>query len=179
MNLPNMITKLRFALIPAFVFVFFSSSSNSTVYSLLIFLFAGITDMLDGYIARRYNLITKWGQAMDPLADKLMQMTVLICFTIKRFIPIWITVVVGVKEVLMVTGGLILYHKMGKIVIPANKYGKQATVLFYFAITWLVFQFPYGITIISLTVGFMAFAFLNYLKLGLKEVKGSNIQNTP
>ncbi|KAB3529876.1 CDP-diacylglycerol--glycerol-3-phosphate 3-phosphatidyltransferase [Alkaliphilus serpentinus] len=179
MNIPNLLTILRFALIPVFILVFFSSSPNSTLYALIIFLVAGITDVLDGYIARKYNLVTKWGQAMDPLADKLMQMTVLISFTIKKFIPTWITFVVGIKETLMVAGGLFLYHRMGKVVIPANRYGKQATVLFYFAITWLVFDLPLATTIISLMAFFAAFAFLNYLKLGLKEVRERKIQNTP
>ncbi|SCY69594.1 CDP-diacylglycerol--glycerol-3-phosphate 3-phosphatidyltransferase [Alkaliphilus peptidifermentans] len=179
MNLPNTITIIRFGLIPIFIIMFFSTSSNAIVYSILIFILAGVTDMLDGYIARKYNLVTKWGQAMDPLADKLMQLTVLICFTIKRFLPIWVIVIVGIKELLMVSGGLFLYTQKGKIVIAANQYGKMATVLFYVAIISVAFRLPYYIYLVWISVSFTAYAFLQYAKIGLKEVKMKEIQKTP
>lgn len=163
MNLPNILTSIRFLLVPLFVYVFFNESQESIVYATYIFVLAGITDVLDGYLARKYNLITKWGQAMDPLADKLMLITVLICFTIKDYLPVLIIIIVGLKEILMILGGLFLYYKKDKIVVPANKFGKIATVNFYIAILYMAFKLPYSIIPISLAMLFAVFALVKYI----------------
>ncbi|HZK58128.1 MAG TPA: CDP-diacylglycerol--glycerol-3-phosphate 3-phosphatidyltransferase [Clostridia bacterium] len=171
MNLPNIITALRFALIPLFVKVFFSSLERSLLYSVLIFLLAGITDILDGYIARKYNIITKWGQAMDPLADKLVQLTVLICFTIKQFIPPWVIIIYGIKELLMVFGGIFLYTQKDKMVLPANSYGKIATVIFYIAILAVAFNSRYDKFLIIVAVFVALYAFVRYAIVGIKYIR--------
>lgn len=178
MNLPNTLTTLRFALIPVFIKVFFSSSESSLIYSIIIFLLAGATDVLDGYIARKYNIITKWGQAMDPLADKLMQLTVLICFTLKEYLPLWVIVIYGAKEALMILGGVFLYFKKDKIVVPANSYGKVATVIFYIAILAIAFDLKYGRILIGLASMLTLYALLIYAILGIKQIKGMNSENS-
>lgn len=175
MNLPNIITALRIALIPLFVKVFFSSLENSLLYSVLIFLLAGITDVLDGYIARKYDIVTKWGQAMDPLADKLVQLTVLVCFTIKQFIPLWIIIIYGIKELLMIFGGILLYTRRNKTVLPANSYGKIATVIFYVAILAIAFNSVYGKLLMITSVLIALYAFIRYVITGIKHAK--NISN--
>ncbi len=174
MNLPNIITIFRFILIPIFVKVFFSSSEKSLLYSILIFILAGITDVLDGYIARKYNAITKLGQAMDPLADKLMQLTVLLCFTIEEFIPLWVIIIYGVKEVSMILGGIFLYTRKDKFVLPANSYGKLATVIFYIAILAIAFDFIYGKLLIATAALFTLYAFVRYAILGAKHIKSTS-----
>lgn len=185
MNIPNLLTVLRFLLIPFFIYVFFFSPSNFILYGLVIFLLAGITDLLDGYIARKYNLITKWGQAMDPLADKLMLLTVIISFTMKGLFPIWVILIVGLKEIMMVLGGIFLYTKKGKAVVPANRYGKLGTVLFYIMIIWVALGLKYGIVVISFAVAFAAYAFINYLQAGIHIIKnhpptdGEEYRNIP
>lgn len=163
MNLPNILTSIRFLLVPLFVYVFFHEGQESIVYATYIFVLAGITDVLDGYLARKYKLITKWGQAMDPLADKLMLITVLICFTIKDYLPVLIIIIVSLKELLMILGGLFLYYKKDKIVVPANKFGKIATVNFYIAILYMAFKLPYSIIPISLAMLFAVFALVKYI----------------
>lgn len=168
MNLPNLLTTIRFLLVPLFVYVFFLESNESIIYATYIFIIAGITDVLDGYLARKYNLITKWGQVMDPLADKLMLITVLICFTIRNYIPVWIIIIVGLKEILMIIGGLFLYYKKDKIVIPANKFGKIATVNFYIAILYTAFN-PYSIIPVTLAMVFTLFALIQYI-LSFKDL---------
>lgn len=130
-----------------------------------------MTDVLDGYIARRNNLITKWGQVMDPLADKLMQLTVLICLTIKKMLPLWVTIIVGLKEVSLVIGAVFLYFRKEKLVIPSNKYGKVATVVFYIAILAVVFGFTYGSLLVYLAIAVTIYAFIKYMILGLKTMK--------
>ncbi len=171
MNIPNSLTVFRFLLVPLFIFVFFSSAEASLQYSVYIFIAAGLSDVLDGYIARRYQLVTKWGQAMDPLADKLMQLTVLVCFTIKKYVPMWVVLIIGLKELLMISGSLYLYFRKQEIVIPSNKYGKLATIVFYIAIIFVAFKLPYSILMMGAAVGITAYAFTKYLQLGLSEIK--------
>lgn len=165
---PNMITAFRFCLVPIYIAVFYSSVENSLLYSTLIFILAGITDIIDGYIARKYDLVTKLGTVLDPLADKLMQLTVLITFTTKGYIPVWAITIIGIKEVLMIIGGLILYYGKSDAVIPANKYGKLATVMFYVTILTIAFSSTGANSLISMilivaTVVITLIAFINYL----------------
>ncbi|MBU5677053.1 CDP-diacylglycerol--glycerol-3-phosphate 3-phosphatidyltransferase [Alkaliphilus sp. MSJ-5] len=179
MNLPNILTTVRFVLIPLFVGVFFSPLEKSLLYSVIIFILAGITDVLDGYIARKYDAISKWGQAMDPLADKLMQLTVLICFTSKQFIPIWVISIYGIKEISMILGGIVLYTKKDKLVVPANSYGKIATIVFYIAILAIAFDFIYGKALIIIAALLTLYAFVRYALLGIQEIKKPPISGTP
>jgi cardiolipin synthase len=174
MNIPNTLTVIRFFLVPIFIIVFFSPSEASLQYAVYIFIAAGISDVLDGYIARRYKLITKWGQVMDPLADKLMQLTVLICFTVKEIIPIWGVVIIGLKELLMICGSLYLYLRKQKMVIPANKYGKFDTLIFYVAIIFVAFKLPFSTYLLGIAVLLTAYAFARYLVGGMHEIKKKN-----
>lgn len=129
-NIPNLLTFIRLIIVPVLGYFLYY---ENYVPAMILFAFGGFTDILDGYIARKYNLITKWGKFFDPLADKLMQITALVFLVLHHFIPIIVLVIVIIKEALMLTGGIMLYTK-GKTVIGANWYGKLATVLFYFAI---------------------------------------------
>ncbi|WP_432663899.1 CDP-diacylglycerol--glycerol-3-phosphate 3-phosphatidyltransferase [Wukongibacter baidiensis] len=170
MNLPNILTTIRFLLIPVFIYMFFHEGESSVTYATYIFILAGITDVLDGYLARKFNLITKWGQAMDPLADKLMLITVLICFTISKYLPPWVIIIVGIKEILMIFGGLFLYYRKDKAVIPANRFGKIATVNFYIAILYTAFKGPYSIIVITFAIMFTLFALVKYI-INFKELQ--------
>ncbi len=129
-NIPNLLTSLRLIIVPVMGYFLYR---GNYLPAMILFAFGGFTDILDGYIARKHNLITKWGKFFDPLADKLMQITALVFLVLHRFIPTIVLVVVIIKEALMLTGGIMLYRK-GKTVIGANWYGKLATVIFYFAI---------------------------------------------
>ncbi|PHS35040.1 MAG: CDP-diacylglycerol--glycerol-3-phosphate 3-phosphatidyltransferase [Alkaliphilus sp.] len=173
MNVPNMITMLRIGLVPLFIIAFFFSGQNAITYSVYIFIFAGITDIADGYIARKYNLITKFGQVMDPLADKLMQVAVIGCFTLKKLLPPWVLIIVVVKELFMIIGSFFLYRKKDKVIIPANKYGKISTIIFYFAIIFVAYDFNYAMTLVFLAIVSAIVALLMYIKLGVKEMKKS------
>lgn len=168
---PNMITALRFLLVPIYAIVFYSSIENSLIYSILIFALAGITDVIDGTIARKYDLITKLGTVLDPLADKLMQLAVLITFTTKGYIPLWAIVIIGIKEILMIIGGLILYYGESDAVIPSNRYGKLATVVFYLTIFAVAYKNEsiMSLVLISITVVLTLIAFINYF-IGFTKV---------
>lgn len=178
MNIPNILTIIRLLLIPAFLFVFFSELPNSMLLSFLIFIFAGITDFLDGYIARKYKLVTKWGSIADPFADKLMSITVLLSLTIDEIIPIWVPIVIVAKELLMIIGGIVLYKK--GTYVPAKFYGKAATALFYVAVLFLVINKIAGIAImrtfglifIYITVIVTLYAFYKYYENFRKFTEG-------
>jgi len=162
MNIPNALTLIRFLLIPVYLYIFFSSINNSFVYSMLIFFLAGITDVLDGFIARRFNMITKWGTLLDPLADKLMLLTVLFSLSYTNIIPHWVFFIVFLKEALMIVGGFTLFKKH-ETVIAAKYYGKAATVLFYVAIGTLIFHKTYGTYLLYCAIFLAFFALYNYL----------------
>lgn len=133
-HVPNILTIIRFLLIPIIVIFAFEDNYIATIIVLTI---SGITDVLDGYIARKYNFITNFGKLMDPLADKMTQVALLGTLTIQKIIPIWIIVVVIIKEFLMVSGASFLYGK--ELVVSSKWYGKLTTVLFYIAIVCSLF----------------------------------------
>jgi cardiolipin synthase len=167
MNIPNILTIFRIFLIPIFIITFFSSIAKSLLFAILIFLFAGLTDVLDGYIARKYKLITKWGTVMDPLADKLMLITVLACLVIKKYIPIWILIVISVKEIAMIISATFLYRQ--NTVIPANKFGKASTLLFYIAIFFFIFNRTLADYLLYTAVMSAIVALVNYSFIYLKD----------
>jgi len=133
-NIPNILTVIRLILVPFFPIAYFSNSPNNHLIALIIFIAAGITDFLDGYIARRFDLTTRLGAVIDPLADKLMLLTAIISLYIGNAIPLVIPIIVVGKELLMVYGGFFVYFKRKKTVIPANNVGKGATLLYTVAI---------------------------------------------
>ncbi|WP_353092571.1 CDP-diacylglycerol--glycerol-3-phosphate 3-phosphatidyltransferase [Tissierella praeacuta] len=178
MNIPNMLTILRILLIPVYLYFFYSNIENNILFAGLIFILAGISDVLDGYIARKYDMSTKLGIVLDPIADKLMTFTILISFTTKGIIPIWILIALGIKEVMMILGGVALYLFKGKQVLPSNKYGKIATMSFYTATLSIVFKLPRTIsqTLFFITVVLNIIAFINYFIIYIKM--RNNINNS-
>lgn len=129
LNVPNTLTMIRMLLIPVYWFVFFDGQPGHTYLALGIFILASLTDLADGYIARKYNLITDFGKLMDPLADKLMVVSVMLSLAIKGWAPWAALIIILCKELLMVLGGAVLYKK--GVVVYAEKIGKyaQATVV--------------------------------------------------
>jgi cardiolipin synthase len=125
---PNLLTILRFLLIPIIVI---ACVQGDYILAIVVLTVSGITDILDGTIARKYNLISDFGKLMDPLADKATQISLLTTLFIKGVIPIWILAVVVLKEFCMVSGASFLYGK--ELVVSSKWYGKLATVLFYAA----------------------------------------------
>lgn len=133
-HVPNILTIIRFLLIPIIVIFAFEDNYIATIIVLTI---SGLTDILDGYIARKYNFISNFGKLMDPLADKMTQVALLGTLAIQKIIPVWIIVVVIIKEFLMVSGASFLYGK--ELVVSSKWYGKLTTVLFYVAIVCSLF----------------------------------------
>lgn len=126
---PNILTVIRFILVPIIVTLLLQ---GNYIGAIITFSISGFTDILDGTIARKYNFISNFGKLMDPLADKTTQISMLLVLTVRKIIPLWIIIVVAVKEFLMVCGASFLYGK--ELVVSSKWYGKVATVLFYIAI---------------------------------------------
>lgn len=134
MNLPNRLTILRIFLIP--FFVFFMLSGFSKWIALIIFVVASLTDMLDGKIARKYNLVTDFGKFMDPLADKLLVCSALICLVELKRIPAWIVIAIISRE--FIISGFRLVAAEKQIVIAANFWGKIKTVCQMFMVILMI-----------------------------------------
>ncbi|MCD7708999.1 MAG: CDP-diacylglycerol--glycerol-3-phosphate 3-phosphatidyltransferase [Clostridiales bacterium] len=128
MNLPNRLTMMRVILIPFFVFFllapFFPGYGN--YIALAIFIVASITDYFDGHIARKRNLITNFGKFMDPLADKLLVCSALVCLVKLSEIPAWVVIIIIARE--FIISGFRLIASDNGIVIAANYWGKFKTV---------------------------------------------------
>ena len=137
-HVPNALTIIRFLLIPIIVVNIFN---GNYILAFVFFTISGITDIADGCIARKFNLISNFGKLMDPLADKLTQIATIASLTLMHIIPIWILVIVLLKELIMIAGASFLYGK--DVVVYSKWYGKLATVLFYLAIVFslLINQF--------------------------------------
>lgn len=135
MNLPNKLTLLRIVLVPFFVaFLLADAGGAFKLMALLVFAVASLTDMLDGKIARRYNLITTFGKLMDPLADKILVMSAMICFVALGLAPAWVVIVILTREFLVTSLRLIAAGE-GKV-IAADKWGKMKTVTQMIWIIW-------------------------------------------
>ena len=128
MNLPNKLTIFRVILIPFFVVLLLLDPSNQMYryISLAIFIVASLTDTLDGYLARRDNLVTNFGKFMDPLADKLLVCSAIICLVDMERIPSWIVIIIIGRE--FVISGFRLIASDNGVVIAANYWGKIKTV---------------------------------------------------
>ena len=128
MNLPNKLTILRVILIPFFVvFMLFDITGAADKWiALVIFCVASLTDMLDGKIARKYNLVTNFGKFMDPLADKLLVCTALICLTSMNRLNVIVVLVIIARE--FIISGFRLVASDNGIVIAASYWGKSKTV---------------------------------------------------
>lgn len=126
MNLPNKLTMFRVILIPLFVvFMLVDITAIDKWIALAIFIIASLTDLLDGKIARKYNLVTNFGKFMDPLADKLLVCSALICLVALERIPAWIVIVIIARE-FIISGFRTLAADNG-VVIAASYWGKFKT----------------------------------------------------
>ena len=143
MNLPNKLTILRVILIPFFVAALLAGGGQIPVLRYLaaaIFIVASLTDMLDGKIARKYNLVTNFGKFMDPLADKLLVCAALICLVELRQIPAWMVIVIVSRE-FTISGFRLVAVEQG-IVIAASYWGKFKTTFQMIAVILMILNLP-------------------------------------
>ena len=135
-TVPNVLTIIRLLLIPVFIILFFRGHK---IAALCVFCAASLTDMLDGYLARKLNQITDFGKLFDPLADKLMVVTAMVCQGIDGVFPRIAIIIVAVKELVMVLGSVFMLSN--NVVVYSNYAGKAAQVCF---IASLILSFFHG-----------------------------------
>lgn len=148
MTLPNKLTLLRIIMIPAMVIIayidylndnyIFGNVSIANFIMALIFIIASLTDFLDGYIARKYNLVTTFGKFADPLADKLLVMAALLVLSMQGIIPMFVPIIILSRE-FIVTGVRLVAVERGKV-IAASKLGKYKTATTMVALIILFFH---------------------------------------
>jgi cardiolipin synthase len=173
LNVPNILSFIRLLLVGVFYFVF---SIPDHMAALAIFLVAGATDLLDGYIARKYNLITDLGKLLDPLADKLLLIVALFCLWGAGKVPLIFPVLAAVKELLMVVGGAFLLTKEHKVVY-SKTIGKIAAAVFFLGVVASFFSpdiAPWHIVLLCAGLGLSVvalccYAYVNVLGRGRKE----------
>lgn len=170
-TLPNRLSILRILFIPVIVFFISTQEDGLLLASCLLFIIAGITDGLDGYLARKMNLTSKLGLYLDPIADKLLVSSVLITLTYYHQIPLWITLILVGREFLI--NGLRAFYAMEGIAIYPSSSGKIKTALQLIGISCILFNIALeridaiahqiGLIIIYAALFFSIYSAVNYL----------------
>lgn len=141
MNLPNKLTVMRVVIVPFFVaFMLIGAIPYNYLWALLVFAAASITDMLDGKIARKYNMITNFGKFLDPLADKILVASALICFVQLGWCSAWVTALILAREFVVSGVRLVAASSDKKVVIAAGMLGKMKTAMTMVAICVIIFM---------------------------------------
>lgn len=181
MNLPNKLTILRTILIPFFlIFIYTDFWGKGNAYiAVAIFIIASLTDLLDGKIARKYNLVTNFGKFMDPLADKLLVCSALIALVDLDRIPAWVVIIIIARE--FIISGFRLIASDNGVVIAASYWGKFKTTFQMIMIILLILNidYPYS-NIVNMVIMYIALALtiislLDYIIKNYKVfIDGSN-----
>jgi len=168
-NLPNAITLLRIGIVPV---LFFLLLDPGTMWSLIIaglFIAAALTDLLDGYVARRYQIVTNLGKFLDPVADKLIVNTAMILLIAIQRIPAWVVALIIIRD--FVVDGIRTIASSEGIIIEASKLGKRKTLCQIFAISALIIHYPFlganahlvGIVILYIALWLTVYSGSDYL----------------
>lgn len=170
-TIPNILSFIRILLIPVFVLFYVY---NNYFASFIVVAVSGITDVVDGFIARRFNMVSAFGKALDPVADKLTQIAIFICLCFSfQYICVPLTLLI-VKEVTIGVLSLKVVEKTGTT-YSANWYGKLSTATIYFYaiahILWKDIPLWLSITLTVLCVATMIFAFIMYGIRNSKVIK--------
>lgn len=187
-TIPNVLSIIRILLVAVFCIVYFRP--GMLIFAFLVILLSGISDLLDGYIARKFNQISDLGKILDPVADKLFQLSTVICFVISGAVPYWAVAIIIVKELVMMIGALIYYNK-SEVVIAAKWYGKLASALFFISfLTVFFFQIMEGSLAVSqlahiiinimfaVSIAVSLFSTVNYIILAVKTYSAETLRET-
>ena len=174
----NILSYIRIALVPLIVATFFSRDHRTL--STVLIIISGLTDCVDGFIARRFNMITDFGKIIDPIADKLTQFTVVFCLGFEYSLLFWLAGLLLFKEFFVGIMGLAVMRRTD-MVDGARWYGKLATIMFYLIVTYLLVFSPAGAAahlMIALCIGFMLLSLvmytIRYSLLLFRNPKGEN-----
>jgi len=171
MNLPNKLTILRVFLVPVFVVFMLTDlgGSYSNWIALVIFVAASLTDSLDGYLARKNNLVTNFGKFMDPLADKLLVCSALICLMELNRVPAWMVLIIIARE--FIISGFRLVASDAGVVIAASYWGKFKTISQVVMIIALLIEFPYAFIFSWIAVILTVVSLVDYIVKNVNLIK--------
>lgn len=174
-SIPNLMGYFRIILIPIFIYTYYNATSTRDYYIVgAIVCLSAMTDFLDGYVARNYNMITELGKFIDPLADKLTQCALVVCLTNKYDFMKYIVVLFIIKEGFMAIMGIIMLRR-GKKLDGAKWFGKLCTAVLYIVMFMLIFYPSIHDTtanlLIALCGGFMLMSFILYIPVFYKMHK--------
>lgn len=180
MNLPNKLTIFRIILIPVFcVFTLMDITGDADKWiALAIFIGASLTDLADGKIARKYNLVTNFGKFMDPLADKLLVCTALICLMDIDLLPAWVVIIIICRE--FIISGFRLVASDNNIVIAAGIWGKMKTTFQMFMVIALLIHIDHPVyqiieqILIWISVALTIISLMDYLIKNKQVLKEQN-----
>ncbi len=169
-NLPNQLTILRILIIPVIFFLLFFKKEIYGTYAAVFFAIAMLTDFIDGYIARKKKIVTTFGIFLDPIADKLLVVTVLVMLIPLHRIPVWIVVIIIVREIFVM--GLRAIASEKGVIIPAGKEGKWKTTFQMLGIFFLLIYYTHfninfgkiGFILILLSILFSLISSYKYIK---------------
>lgn len=171
-SIPNYLSYLRFLLIPVFVWLYVGR--RAYMWAAVVIVASFITDVLDGWVARTFNMTTEWGQILDPIADKLTQITMFGCLASRYGIVIPLIVIMVLKEIVVGAMGVRVFSRTGKVG-KARWYGKVATFVIVAAAFTLVlfYDIPYAAAewIIWTACAFAAFGFVMYVISLVRELR--------
>ena len=169
-NLPNALSLLRLLLaIPISIALW----HNQTALAVSLGVLAMLTDYLDGYFARKYNQISEMGKILDPLADKVMVISLFIILTLMGRIPLWLTIMVFARDILIMLGGIYLKKKLN-YVVPSNQTGKWTVFIIALYIIYKALDFSYFDNyIIALIAVMLVISFTQYMVRAIKLLRSA------
>ncbi len=170
-TIPNIISMFRILLIPFFCLLYFSEMDKGYIYAFAVVILSAASDIIDGFIARKFNMISDVGKVLDPFADKLTQVVLAVCLAFNHKMLMPVLSVLATKELLTAVAAA-LWLKNGLQPISARWWGKVSTVLLYASFMYyvlcdiLAFSFPVADIIFTvLTIAFMLFSMCGYIRI--------------
>ncbi len=172
LTIPNILSLVRIAMIPFIVWLYLGEKNYGWAGGLLIF--SGVTDVVDGFIARRFNMISDLGKVLDPIADKLTQATMLVCLLLRFPMMVLPLALMVLKEIFMSVTGLLVIRRTGNV-MSSDWHGKVATVLIYATMVLHIFWYNIPSTqsafFIGATMVMIGISFWLYGKYNITELK--------
>jgi cardiolipin synthase (CMP-forming) len=141
LTVPNVLSALRLVGVPVFLWLLFT---HQDIWAFVVLLLSGVTDYLDGKIARRFNLVSRVGELLDPLADRLYVLTTLVALTIRDIIPLWLLLVLVARDLFMGVV-ILLLKRVGQTGLPVHFVGKAATFNLLYAFPILLLSTVEGV----------------------------------
>ena len=172
MTTATKITLVRVALIPLYMVFMYLSGGCSNLWmwlGLAVFIIASITDYIDGQIARKFNQVSDFGKFLDPLADKLLVCSALICFVATKQLPAWMVIVIIARE--FIISGFRLIASDEGVVIAASYWGKVKTTVQIIMIIALIIEFPYALIIAWIAVILTVVSLVDYIVKNIQVIK--------